>query len=102
MGHRIRGIVKKAIVKNRSGIVSRLPTCLSVPLFGDRERWGLVPREDDPCWREWTDKVYSAFYYANQKNGVGNYVNNAGYMILKEVDLSGMRVLEIGPGEIVV
>ncbi len=100
MGSRIRGIVEQAFMKSRSGIVSRLPACLSVPLFGDRERWGPVPIEDDPCWREWTDRVYSAFYYANQKSGVGNHVNNAGYTILKAAGLSGMRVLEIGPGEI--
>jgi SAM-dependent methyltransferase len=87
-------------VKNHSGIFCKLPACFSVPLFGDRERWGFVPVENDPCWREWTDQVYSAFYYANQKGGVGNYINNAGYGILKGGDLSGMRVLEIGPGEI--
>ena len=87
-------------MKNHSGIFCKLPACFSVPLFGDRERWGCVPVENDPCWREWTDQVYSAFYYANQKGGVGNYINNAGYGILKGGGLSGMRVLEIGPGEI--
>lgn len=77
-----------------------LPRALRNPLFGDRERWGLVPKKEDPCWKAWNQEVYSQFYYTNQKKGVGKVVNDAGYDVMGRVDFSNCRILEIGPGDI--
>lgn len=77
----------------------RLPDFLAAPLFGDRRRHGLRVVADDPCWREWEQR-YLDFYYANQKKSVGKTVNDAGYGVLRQIDLTGKTVLEIGPGDI--
>ena len=77
----------------------RLPRFLARRLFGDRERFGTVVRPDDPCWLEW-QQVAIAFYHAHQKQRVGAVVNDAGYRVMSRVDLTGRRVLEIGPGEL--
>jgi SAM-dependent methyltransferase len=50
-------------------------------------------------WQEW-ERAYGGFYEANQRQGVGRWVNDAGYRVLSRVDLGGRVVLEIGPGEI--
>ena len=76
-----------------------LPRFLRAPLWGDRERWGLTVNEQDPCWREWLD-TYADFYLANQREGIGTRVNDAGYRVRSSIDLSGKRVLEIGAGDI--
>lgn len=76
-----------------------LPYCLYSPLFGDRRTWGLQVQPEDSCWKEWQD-VYLTFYYANQKRSVGAVVNDAGYKVMSEVELSGKTILEIGPGDI--
>ena len=76
-----------------------LPAPLVRPLFGDRERHGLVVKEDDPHWRQWLD-TYTAFYESNQRSGIGLRVNDAGYRVMRKVALDGRRVLEIGPGDI--
>ncbi len=68
-------------------------------LFGDRERFGLVPQPEDPCWIEW-QSVFTDFYYSNQKQSIGDTVNNAGYTINRFVDFTQARVLEVGPGEV--
>ena len=75
----------------------RLPHALSAPLFGDRKRWGLSVKPDDPCWLEWQQTMLQ-FYDSNQKQG-GEIVNNAGYKVMATRDLSGCNILEIGPGE---
>lgn len=77
----------------------RLPSFVSARLFGDRRRYGVVPQVDDPCWREW-QKVSLTFYNTTQKRSVGKLVNDAGYRILRTVELEGKSVLEIGPGDI--
>ena len=77
----------------------RLPRFLSVPLFGDRERYGKVPQHDDPCWIEW-EKTYLSFYDSTQKQSIGKIVNDAGYRVMRIVDLTGLNVLEVGPGSI--
>ena len=77
----------------------RLPHILAAPLFGDRARWGLKIDHSDPMWREW-EKTYLKFYTDTQKASVGNRVNHAGYRIMGDVDFSGKRILEIGPGDI--
>jgi SAM-dependent methyltransferase len=76
-----------------------LPSRLRAPLWGDRERWGLEVREDDPHWREWL-AADGLFYEQNQRAGVGTVVNDAGYRVMSAIDLEGRRVLEIGPGDI--
>ncbi len=77
----------------------RLPNFLAAPLFGDRQKFGLVVQPNDPCWQEW-EKTYLDFYYSNQKQSVGEIVNNAGYRVISRLNLDGKRVLEIGPGDI--
>ncbi len=70
---------------------------MSSVLFGDRQKYGLVPDENDSCWQEWT-RSYHDFYESTQKSGIGETINNAGYKVLQEVDFEGCRVLEVGPG----
>ena len=77
----------------------RLPHFLAAPLFGDRKQFGLVVQPNDSCWKNW-EKTYLDFYYSNQKQSVGEIVNNAGYQVISRLDLDGKRVLEIGPGDI--
>lgn len=78
----------------------RLPGWLRKPLFGDRERYGLEIRDDDPDWIAWRDEICLQFYEGTQKQAAGDRVNDAGYRIMRDVDLTGLRVLEIGPGHI--
>jgi SAM-dependent methyltransferase len=75
----------------------RLPHALSARLFGDRRRFGLEIREDDPDWAAW-QALYWDFYRQTQGQGPGKIVNDAGYRILDHVDLAGRRLFEIGPG----
>jgi len=75
----------------------RLPSILANPLFGDRKRFGLEIQENDHDWQEW-QKFYMQFYQNTQKSGIGKKVNDAGYEILSQIDLSGKHVLEVGPG----
>lgn len=75
----------------------RLPPFLANPLFGDRRRFGLEIQKDDPDWQEWQG-FYLEFYRNTQKKGVGKKVNDAGYEILRQVDLTDKLVLEVGPG----
>ena len=76
-----------------------LPRAWCNPLWGNRERWGLSPVLDDLCWQEW-QKTYTDFYEANQRAGIGRYINDAGYKVMSNIDLTGTRVLEIGAGDI--
>jgi ubiquinone/menaquinone biosynthesis C-methylase UbiE len=77
----------------------RLPRFFSNRLFGDRERFGLVVQPDDPCWIEY-NKVLQDYYLATQKKSIGNSVNNAGYKVLRKINIEGKKVLEVGPGQI--
>ena len=77
----------------------RLPRLVAVPLFGDRDRFGRITRPDDPDWRAWVD-LRRRFYHDTQRTGVGKIVNDAGYRVLRRVDASGARILEIGPGSL--
>lgn len=76
-----------------------LPRFLRARLWGDRERWGLTVDQQDACWQEWLD-TYADFYIANQREGIGTRVNDAGYRVMSAIDLSSKRVLEIGAGDI--
>jgi SAM-dependent methyltransferase len=77
----------------------RLPSFLANPLFGDRCRFGLEIQNDDSDWHEWQG-FYLEFYNNTQKNGFGKKVNDAGYEILRRVDLTDKHVLEVGPGSL--
>lgn len=74
-----------------------MPDWLSVPLFGDRKRFGDEIWADDPDWQEWQE-FYLSFYQNTQKKGIGKLVNDSGYRILRDIDLEGKYVMEIGPG----
>jgi SAM-dependent methyltransferase len=76
-----------------------MPRFLRKPLWGDRERWGLTVDVDDPHWQEWQN-TYAQFYLANQRAGIGTSINDAGYRVMAEIDLTGKTVLEIGAGDI--
>lgn len=74
----------------------QLPYCIGSRLFGDRERFGRVIDPTNPMWIDWQKRSVE-FYGATQRRGVGVVVNRAGYVVMRDVDLSGKRVLEIGP-----
>ena len=76
-----------------------LPRVLRSALFGDRERWGMIPQRDDPMWQEWIKREVE-IYRTVQKTGLGNVVNEAGYTIMREVALAGKTILEVGPGDL--
>lgn len=76
-----------------------LPHFMRAPLWGDRERWGLSIRPDDPCWREWESTILS-FYAENQREGFGVRVNDAGYAVMQSIEIEDKVVLEIGPGDV--
>ena len=58
-----------------------LPYYLKKKLWGDRKKFGLSPNKKDKCWREWS-VIYSKFYTENQRNSIGNFVNDIGYRIM--------------------
>lgn len=76
-----------------------LPKSVSTALFGDRDRWGTVADQNDPMWKDWLSRLED-IYRATQRSGIGKLVNNAGYPILRQVDLAEKVVLEIGPGDL--
>lgn len=76
-----------------------LPERLRIPLFGDRKRWGKIADRSDPNWIEW-ERLNTEIYLETQQQGMGAVINNAGYRVLKGVDLTGKKILEIGPGRI--
>ena len=76
-----------------------LPNFLFSPLWGDRKRWGLIPDESDQCWRQWKE-TYTEFYQANQRQGIGTRINDAGYTVMSKIDLNCKRILEIGAGDL--
>ena len=76
-----------------------LPNFVRSPLWGDRRKYGLTIQKKDACWSEW-QQLYLDFYHANQRQGVGTKVNDAGYEIMTELDMKDKTILEIGPGDI--
>jgi SAM-dependent methyltransferase len=78
----------------------RLPSCLASPLFGDRRRFGLEVRPQDPDWIAWQSDVCLRFYEGTQRRSLGGVVVDSGYRIMERIDLDGLRVLEIGPGHL--
>lgn len=76
-----------------------LPRFLRNIFWGDREQWGLTVDANDPQWQQW-QKTYAEFYLANQREGIGAVVNDAGYSVMADINLTGKTVLEIGAGDI--
>lgn len=78
----------------------RLPSVFSVPLFGDRKKYGKTPDYTDICWKEW--KEIQSRFYENMGEGsrVGKLIDHAGYKVVERIDFGGKNVLEIGPGQI--
>ena len=68
-------------------------------LFGNRKVFGKTTNHNDLDWIEWKKK-YLSFYDENQKQSIGEIVNNAGYDVLKKIDFKNKNILELGPGKI--
>ena len=63
-------------------IAQQLPYFIKRRLFGDRKKHGTEADNNDREWRMWLDQ-YNDFYSSTQKQGIGEFINNAGYKILK-------------------
>lgn len=77
----------------------RLPEFISTVLFGDRERFGIVPKEDDPSWIEWSNTGVAG-HDKTMRGPIAGTICDWGYRIMNKLDMTGKRVLEIGPGNI--
>ena len=78
-------------------LAQRLPQPIKNILFGNRDKYGTKVIQEDEDWIEWL-QIYNDFYTKTQKKGVGNFVNNSGYKILKKINVTNKTILEIGPG----
>jgi SAM-dependent methyltransferase len=76
-----------------------LPKPLRVFLWGDREKWGYTASEFDADWKAWLD-IYEKFYLENQRSAIGRIINDAGYKVMKKIDISSLEIMEIGPADI--
>ena len=76
---------------------SFLPNFINKRLFGDRLRYGLKIKKSDKDWIKW-QKNYELFHFKTQKKGIGKFVNDQGYKIIKEINLNNKVILEVGPG----
>jgi SAM-dependent methyltransferase len=76
----------------------RSPYFIAKYLFGDRRKFGLEVKAGDPDWIAWQRYCVDTFYQTSQKEGIGKVVNDAGYRILSEIDFTGKKIMEIGPG----
>lgn len=77
----------------------RLPKVISIPLFGDREKYGLQTDFDDVMFQKW-QILETEIHTECQRKGIGKIVNDSGYAILSEIDFSSKNVLEIGVGNL--
>ena len=75
-----------------------LPYSIQRVLFGDRDRFGLIPQECDREWMVWQEKAVSDFYLNTQKKSLGNFIHRLGFSCLSKVEFGEKDVLEIGPG----
>ena len=80
-------------------IYKYLPYFIFKPLFGDRKKWGLKSNENDSDFIKWNEECLK-FYTDTQKDSVGSMINNFGFKIMKQIDLSNKTILEVGPGSI--
>ena len=75
------------------------PQSLLTAFFGDRKKYGFIPPDNDPDWKNWLE-YYSEHYDYTQRQLVGKLVSNAGYKILSRISMKNKKVLEIGPGDL--
>lgn len=80
-------------------LAHRLPAPIARVLFGDRERHGLVANPADPDWQAW-ERLMPTLYQDTNDRGINGFVNALGYRVMRRLDLTGKRVLEIGPGNV--
>lgn len=78
-------------------LYKHLPYFIFRRLFGDRRRFGAELDETDSDYRIWKEN-YLRFYTDNQKGAIGSVVNRWGFSIIRGMDFTGKRVLELGPG----
>jgi len=76
-----------------------MPRFFRNPLWGDRERWGLTVNASDQDWVGYQAALRD-FYHATQRTGIGMAVNDAGYRVMADMDISEKTMLEIGAGDI--
>lgn len=76
-----------------------LPYFFKKRLWADKKKFGLSPYKNDKFWEEWL-KTYSNFYFENQRNNIGNFVNDIRYRIMSKLDLKNKKILEIGARDI--
>ena len=69
-----------------------------IKLWGDR-KFGKIPDLTDFDWKSWKQNETSV-YGENQRSGIGFLVNRQAYKILKDINLDGKVLLEIGPGDL--
>ena len=74
-----------------------LPNFINKKLFGDRLKYGLKIKKSDKDWIKW-EKYHDLFHFKTQKEGIGKFINNQGYKIIKEINLNNKVILEVGPG----
>ncbi len=74
------------------------PYTISRRLWGDRKYFGNKIDDNDPEWLIWQEKAYTDFYQNTQQKGIGNAISQMAYPVVSQIDFSGKRVLEIGPG----
>lgn len=77
-----------------------LPGKIYSRLWGDRQRFGFRPDENDPDWKIWIEKRYTDFYQNTQQTGIGDRVCKLPYPVISKIDFKSKKVLEIGPGRI--
>lgn len=74
-----------------------LPQSLFIPLFGDRNKWGLKRDVKDKDFINWQETLINT-YTETQKGTIGSVVNHFGFKIMSEIDLTDKTVIEFGPG----
>jgi len=74
-----------------------LPYKIFCLLFGDRRKFGTQAVPDDPDFLRWKQN-YMRFYLETQKGTIGRVVNHFGFRIMRNMNLTGKSILEIGPG----
>ena len=75
-----------------------LPLFINNELFGFRKKFGQIAHKNDKDWEKWLS-IYPSVYRDTQKTSkFANIINNSGYKILKEINLQGCNIAEIGPG----
>ena len=74
-----------------------MPRKINDVLFGDRSKYGTKIVPNDADWKNWL-LFYEKFYFNTQRKGIGRYVSNAGYKILKKVDFKNKNVKKLLSG----